>query len=296
MFKRKSIDQRRKTAAPQPSNVFSYYSSRSNPDVSRGRYERAETDRRGAERLKHTPTLIAVILIVVSMGYASIVEPQPRIQVVASESGKSLQRDDGVYHDFVADHLSRSVFNRSKLTFNAEPLVDSLRREYPEIDNAVVTLPLLGHKPVVRIAVSSPIFILATNQGSYYINGKGVPLVRVSDVKNQPEGIAVITDETGLPIELGTQVLTTDSVLFIGQLIEQLVATNTPYQQITLPLEANEVQIRLQGKPYVVRLNSLQNARTQIGTFLAVKQRLQGEGVTPKEYIDVRVEERAYYK
>jgi hypothetical protein len=221
---------------------------------------------------------------------------QPRIQIYASQSGQSLQRADNVYSDFIAKKLSSSIFNKSKLTFNSEPLVTALQQEFPEVDSAVVTLPFIGHKPIVRIAVSTPAFVLATHQGSYYVNDKGMPLVRVSDVQKQPADIAVVTDETGLPIKLGTQVLTTVTVQFISGLIEQLNASKTPYDGITLPLEANEVQLKLTGVPYVVRFNTLQDARIQVGTLLAVKQRLEGEGKTPKEYIDVRVEERAYYK
>lgn len=296
MFKKKKIEPRRSPGTSQPANVFSYHSNRSNPEVSRARYDAPASHKRGVERLKHFPTLVATIVIVATLLYASVLENQPRLKVLASESGRSLQRSDDIYTDFVAKKLSDSVFNKSKLTFNSQPLVESLKQEFPEVDSAVVTLPLLGHKPIVRIAVSSPVFILATTHGSYYVNDKGMPLVRVSDVQKQPENISVVTDETGLPIKVGKQVLTTDTVRFISRLLEQLNATKTPYEAITLPLEANEVQVKLAGAPYIGRFNSLQDARIQVGTFLAVKQRLKGKGETPKEYIDVRVEERAYYK
>lgn len=242
------------------------------------------------------PTLLATVVIVASLLYAAVLDNEPRVQIYASQSGQSLQRSEDVYSDFVAKKLGSSVFNKSKLTFNSQPVVESLQREFPEVDSAVVTLPLLGHKPIVRIAVSSPAFILATSHGSYYVSDKGMPLVRVSDIPKQPEGVSVVTDETGLPVKPGVQVLPTETVMFISQLLEQLHATKTPYQGITLPLEANEVQIKLSGADYIVRFNTLHNARTQVGTLLAVTARLEGRGELPKEYIDVRVEERAYYK
>lgn len=296
MFRKKKIDQRRSPRNSQPASVFSYHSNRSTPDAARARYEPQATHRRGVERLKHMPTMIAAVVIVASLLYASVLNDQPRLQVYASESGRSLQRSDEVYRDFVSKKLSSSVFNKSKLTFNSQSIAESLQQQFPEIDSAIVTLPLLGHKPIVRIAVSSPVFILATSNGSYYMNDKGMPLVRVSDVEKQPENVSVVTDETGLPIKAGKQILTTDTVRFISQLLEQLNATKTAYESVTLPLEANEVQVKPMGAPYTVRFNSNQDARTQVGTFLAVKQRLEGKGETPGEYIDVRVEERAYYK
>jgi hypothetical protein len=296
LFKKKKIDQRRSPQTSQPASVFSYYSSRSTPDAARARYEPPATHKQGFERFKHAPTLIAAIVIVASLLYASVLDNQPRLQIYASESGRSLQRSEAVYRDFVAEKLSSSIFNKSKLTFNSQPLVESLKQQFPEVDSAVVTLPLLGHKPIVRVAVSSPVFILATSHGSYYVNDKGVPLVRVSDVQAQPKNVPVVTDESSLPVKAGKQVLPTDTVDFISELLEQLSATKTVYDSVTLPLEANEVQVKSKGVPYVVRFNSLQDARIQVGTLLAVTQRLKGQGVTPKEYIDVRVEERAYYK
>lgn len=296
MFRKKKIDQRRSPGASQPANVFSYHSNRSTPDVARARYDTVASHTQGLERFKHVPTLLTAIVIVASLLYASVLTNEPRLQVFASESGRSLQRSDEVYSDFVAQLLGKSVLNKSKLTFNSNSLVESLQQQFPEVDSAIVTLPLLGRKPIVRIAVSSPAFILATSQGSYYVNDKGLPLVRVSEVEKQPENVSIITDETGLPIKTGKQVLTTDTVSFISQLLEQLKATKTSHESITLPLEANEVQVKLIGVPYAVRFNSLLDARTQVGTFIAVKQRLEGKGETPEEYIDVRVEERAYYK
>lgn len=296
--KRKTTNQQQRRVPPSAdrTNVFSYHSNRSSPDTARARYEVPADQRRGLERLKHTPTVIAGIVIVGTLLYASLLGSQPRVQVIASVSGESLQRSDDVYTDYVSAQLSSSVFNKSKLTFNAEPLIESLKKEFPEVDSAIVTLPLLGHKPIVRVAVASPAFILATSQGAYYVSDKGLPLVKVSDVAGKPKDVPTVSDETNLPIESGKQVLPSDTVAFIVQLLAHLSSTKVAYETVTLPLEVNEVRVKPIGVPYYVRFNALQDARTQVGTYLAVKNRLQESREQPKEYIDVRVEERAYYK
>lgn len=294
--KSKEIQPRRVTQPVQRTSVFSYHSNRSAPETARARYEVPADRRRGLERLKHTPTLIAGIVIVGTLLYASLLGNQPRVQVLASSSGQPLQRSDEIYADFVSKQLGGSVLNKSKLTFNAQPLVESLQKEFPEVDSAIVTLPLIGHRPIVRIAVASPSFVLATSQGAYYVSDKGMPLVKVSDIANKPENIPTVTDETNLPIEAGKQVLPSDTVMFIAQLLAHLSSTKIAYESITLPLEANEVRVKPQGASYYIRLNALQDARTQVGTYLAVKNQLKESREQPKEYIDVRVEERAYYK
>lgn len=296
MFKKKQTPQRRTTNTDSSAPVFSYYSSRSGGETQRARYEPPAGQKRGLERLKHFPTALAIVIIVGSLLYASLLNTNPRVMIAASETGKPLQRPNEVYETFISKQLSESVLNRSKLTLNTEPIVTSLQREFPEVANAVITVPLIGHRPIVRIAVSSPAFILATNRGAYYINADGIPLVRVADVEHQIQGLTTVSDETGLSVTVGTQILPADTVSFISAVIAQLNATNTPVERISLPLEANEVQVRIQGQPYLVRFNTLEDPRKQVGTFLAVKNRLEGSGEIPKEYIDVRVVERAYYK
>ena len=296
MFKKKSPLQRRSPNQTPATPVFSYRSSRLAPEAQRVRYDTSEQRRSGLDRLKNFPVTLAIIVIVGSLVYASLLDTSPRVMVVASKTGKPLQRPPEVYEAFIAKELSRSVLNRSKISLNTEPIVSSLQRSFPEVANAVITVPLIGHRPIVRIAVSSPAFILATTSGAYYISSDGKPLVRVADVEKQVEGLTTISDETRLSVTVGKQILPTDTVDFISTIIGQLQATNTAVERISLPLEANEVQLRIPGKPYFVRFNSLEDARQQVGTFLAVKNRLESSGEMPQEYIDVRVVERAYYK
>jgi hypothetical protein len=186
--------------------------------------------------------------------------------------------------------------NKSKLTFDSNSVTEGLQKQFPEVANAIITIPLIGHRPVVHIAVSSPAFILGSSSGAYYVSSDGKPLVRVNEVANPLSNMITVTDETNLPVTIGKQILPTDTVSFITAVIKQLQATNTPVQSVTLPLEANELQVRIVDEPYAVRYNTLGDPRVETGTFLAVRKRLEGSGEKPKEYIDVRVEARAYYK
>lgn len=296
MFKQKQTNTRRPKDQRQPATVFSYYSSRSGAESSRARYEPPTAPHKGFGRLKHLPTALAMIVIIGSVLYSSLLDSNPRVMVSASASGQSLQRPTGVYQNYIQERLDESLWNKNKLTLDTRSVVSDLQKQFPEVSQAIVTVPILGHRPVVRIAVSSPAFVLATQHGAYYINDSGVPLVRVSEVQNQLRDLQTVTDETGLPITTGTQILPTKTVDFISTVIGQLKATDTAVDSITLPLSANELHVRITGQPYVVRFNTSGDARVQVGTFLAVKKRLEGSKEIPKEYIDVRVDERAYYK
>ena len=64
-----------------------------------------------------------------------------------------------------------------------------------------------------------------------------------------------------------------------------------------MPAAENELDMYLTGQSYYVKFNLADSSPLQeVGTFLAVRQNLQQQGITPSQYIDVRVDGRAYYK
>ena len=297
MIKRKKQTPQRRSPSPgQSAQVFSYRASRSSPEVSRARYEGPAPDQTPRTSFfRHVPTVVAVVVILGSLAYASLLSNRPRIVISASTTGQALQRESSVYEEFIENELSRSISSRSKLTFDSRPIVAALQRQYPEVATAIITVPLINQRPVVQIAVSSPAFILATTSGAYYISERGVPLARTTEVATQIEGVMTVSDGSGVGVEIGKQILPVTTVTFIRDAIAYSSLANLPLSVITLPLEANELQLQQTGKSYVVRLNTRGDARTQIGTLLAVQRRLTDNREEPREYIDVRVEDRAYY-
>ncbi|MGH7241431.1 MAG: hypothetical protein ACREGB_03995, partial [Candidatus Saccharimonadales bacterium] len=68
-------------------------------------------------------------------------------------------------------------------------------------------------------------------------------------------------------------------------------------ESMALPPAAYELDVKPAGVGYFVKFNMHEDtARQQAGTFLAVRERLVSQGVTPGSYIDVRLDGRAYYK
>jgi uncharacterized Ntn-hydrolase superfamily protein len=56
------------------------------------------------------------------------------------------------------------------------------------------------------------------------------------------------------------------------------------------------LHLRIEGKAYLVKFNLRGDAREEAGAFLAVKQHLERAGKTPEQYIDVRVDNKTYYR
>ena len=120
------------------------------------------------------------------------------------------------------------------------------------------------------------------------------------EVPDQPQagavGLVVAEDQTGLPVTLGKTALPSINVQFISDVLVEMQAKKVAVTGVVLPKATNEVDLRVAGVPYLVKFNLRGDARAEAGTYLATKQYLESRGKTPGEYVDVRVDGKAYYR
>lgn len=277
--------------------VFSYYSSRASGDARTARGQGSESQAASSRgRWRYLPSYLALLALIISAGYVLSIDIRPRI--VIDDNKTSLLRDAQVYQQAGHALLASSPLNRSKVTIDTLSISRRLSEQFPEIERAVVTLPLMNRRPVITIRPSEPALLLSTRNGLYVINAKGQAILTASEagVSAPATGLPVVTDESGLEIELGKAVLPRHSVDFISGLQAQLSNKGLKIDTLTLPALADELHVRLESQPYFVKFNMATDVRIAAGTFMAVKERLERDGQIPDEYIDVRVEERAYYR
>ena len=305
MFGRKNKNQnqfqsRRPDLSGQPGrqNVFSYYANRSTPDVvvGRGEQRRERTATHPLLRkLQNAPTVLSIGVIVVACLYSLTLSAKPRV-VMIDEAGAALSHTPDEYQQAASRAAGRSLFNRTKLTVNTVGIEDALRQQFPEIQIVEVTVPLLGHKPVVQLSTIEPVFVLVNDAGEYFIAPDGRASSPIGEYAHRPVNAVRLYDQSGLPLKPGNQILTRDTVSFINEVILQMRAKGVKISSLTLPAKPFEMQLRVEGFDYYVRFNTLGDARLQSGTYLALKENLESKKQKPAEYIDVRVEDRAFYK
>jgi hypothetical protein len=297
MFNRKNKNQPTRLPQPssQPASVFSYYASRSSTETNTGRGR--EPERTGsAGWWHHVPSLLAAAAIIGSMGYLLTLNTTPKF-IPLNTATNSLFQPTGTYETIGRNIFSESVYSHTKLTIDTDKLARELKDKLPELKSISVIIPLFSRRPVVQIQAAQPALVLVNQQGAYVIDTEGRVVLKKSEAPSSAlQDLPTVNDELGLEIHKGESALPEHTVSFISQVIAQLRAKDISAKDFTLPAAANELHMRLDNQPYVVKFNVQANARQQVGTFLAVRARLEGDRVTPKEYIDVRVDERAYYK
>jgi len=289
---------------PDKSRVFSYYANRSVNDMNIGRSTQQESvprrQRGGLQALKHrVPLLVSGIIILVTVVSQLGLSAHPKVIVLSGDGGKLFLRDDAVYQQAATKLFTQSLGNRNKLTVNAAGISESLKTQFPELSDVSVTLPVLGSQPVVYIQPFDPSFVLTAGNGRFVLDSTGRALASADNLPQlRATPLPSITDQSGLQPQVGSAALPGSDVGFIQTVLAQLSAKHFRAQRIVLPPAASEVDVYIGGKPYFVKFNmqDQSGALQQAGTFMAVAHNLESKGKIPSQYIDVRIDGRAYYK
>lgn len=206
-------------------------------------------------------------------------------------------RDPVVYQEAATQYANSSIVNHSKLLFDSQGLTNELKEQFPEIAAATVTVPIITRRPIVRIQTTKPGFILVSGQEAYLIGANGIALLNMRDAQNVADlGLRSVNDESGIDIQPGKAALPQEQALFISAVIEQLEKQGLQIESLTIPTSPYDLHIRIKDTPYFVKFNILEDPKQQAGSLIALKKKLDADKVTPKEYIDVRVGERVFYK
>lgn len=306
--------QRVRTEAERP-QVFSYRASRNDQEYNLGRLQpygaadirkKSLTVRYWRQRAVAIAAGLVILFCVLDVLHLS---PSPKVVALTNSTTGYFLQPISVYQRAASTLFRKSIWNGNKVTVNTDQITATLRAEFPELSDVSITLPLMGHRAVVYVAPTTPSLLYTTNGGST----AGTPTATTTMVLDQ-NGIAVIaasqlsgsdalklptvTDVSGLALKPGKQVLSADSVHFIQTVAGELAAKGVSVASMTLPSAAYELDVYPKGAGYYVKFNmhASGSAMQQVGTFLAVQQRLKAEQRTPSQYIDVRINGRAYYK
>ena len=302
--RKKEQPRNRQVSGTSRSPVFSYYNNRPADTATvkikkrRRPFQQVLQSRDTRHHVRHIPTYIAVITIGISMLYATGLSVQPKIIIGQEKDGtRGLTRDQRVYEDALAAILRSSLLNRSKLTIDTSSVERTIEQKFPEIQSATVSIPLLGRRPIVGLDPATPALIYKSAGDAYVIAENGRALIPVTAAPASiTSKLLTLEDKSNIRVEQGKGALPQESVTFITTLVQQFAAKNLQVRSFELPISASELRVNFSVLKYYGKFNLQEDALQQAGTFLAVRGKLDAQHVTPAEYIDVRVSERAYYK
>lgn len=240
--------------------------------------------------------LLAIVLVACVVSLLQI-DTSPRVVMLNGGESQYALHSTKDYQETVTTSLRNSLFNSNKITVNTRGVVSDLRTKFPEIYDASVVLPLVGHRPTVYIELAQPVLLLQTVNATAAIDGSGRALLVSTDpTVFATKQLPTLNDTSTLKMRVGDVVLSSLTVSFVKDVVRQFNAQHTTIAKMVLPAGKEELDVYPTGVKYYVRFNLHEtSSRQQAGTYFATRQQLSRPGAAiPKQYIDVRLVGRAY--
>lgn len=269
---------------------FNYYRSGS-PRTSTSPFVKKtpKTTDRARKFLIRALDILIIIIILFGLVYSLLVKASPRIIL-----------NDSTYHSIAEYRTAATKFfgafkNHNKITLDEQGVVAALQKQFPEIANASVELPLFSQTPIVHLVIAKPSFFLTSRGTDYVINSQGVA---TSEAKNAPQikNLTTLIDQSGFTTVVGKQVLSAENVGFIKSVLQQAVRAKVPIKALILPARAQELDLQTTDHGYFVKFYLGGDANLQSGQFLAARHRFDKTRQQPSQYLDVRVPGKIFYK
>lgn len=213
--------------------------------------------------------------------------------------GGGTYRDLSAYQQAVVNAFGASkLLGSNKVTVNIGQVEDRLLADFPELADVSVRLPVVGHRPTVFLEPSTSRLILHTAQNDKFVlDSSGRAVAAGADVSRYASaGLPEVQDQSKRTVQLGDTAIPSTTVSYITEVARQLRAKNIAIASLTLLDAPGELHLRIKDEGYYIKLNARGDARVAVGSFLAVKSRLDAEQKKPGQYIDARIEKRVYYR
>lgn len=277
--------------------AFSYYASReprersgSEPVSRRSETSRPKTDAAQMTLLRRLTRWVTLLLIVLLVLGVTTLSGTAKVTFRGNTEALSIDEKTQYITD-VNSVVGWGLLNKFKLTIHPEGISEELKKLHPEFQNVSVVVPVLTRQVYVTTSLSEPVARTQLNNQTYGIDSSGF-LIGSSGVT---DALPSVVDESGFVPVLGKQILPKSTMTSIATITTQLAAASTPVNRVVLQKTTPyELTVYPEGKGYYVKFNAKADALQQSGALTATLKHLGA--VQPKEYIDVRVPGRVYYK
>lgn len=307
MFGRKKNKSRqpqtRNSSQPRSAPVIRYYSANKEATPQK-RTERVQHDEEKTlkARSHRFISLLPQRLVFIAIVALLLVNTTLSSAKVAIASDTTAYRLAAVYEQKISELFGTSFLQRSKLTFSSDAFEQQIISAFPEVSRAVAVVPIAGRNVQVYLEFITPLVRLTTTDNQEGVIGEGGVFVFLDtkslDTSSLSE-LPVLTLKEQPEIQEGSQLLTSVESKLLA-LLKAEFDGSAPYRpqvsSIVFDVKKREMDVRFKGTSYFAKVTPERDAREGVGSLIATLKELEGRNAIPKEYIDVRVEDRVFIK
>lgn len=175
-------------------------------------------------------------------------------------------------------------------TLNAGQFEAKLKGMDPLILNAQIQRRWL-HTLRIVINLKQPGIGWVTGNQSYLVDRDGT----VIDALPADTSLAVVTDDSNLPVKIGQRIVTGSFVGFVDDIMPKIVASG--YKVTKLEVKETTIDLYVTtDKGYQLIFDTSRDAAGEIADLRGVQATLASQKKAPTTYIDLRIPNKAYWK
>ena len=197
------------------------------------------------------------------------------------------------YSKIINDYFNEIPIERVVRFLNKKELIKKLQSSTPEVKN-IEDISITGiSKYKFKILFREPVASWVVEGKTLYVDSDGVAFEKNLSTK-EPE--ISVHDESGISIKDGKTVASSSFLSFIGKVISASRKNNIHITQVRIPpLSLRQVELKVEGLNYIIKLSSSDSAEGQIANLRKAIDYFNKHHAT-LNYLDLRVEGRGYYK
>lgn len=236
-------------------------------------------------RLRWMGRSIVVVIILVAISFQMAVSLQVQTPDAAS------QQYAKAYRKAMEEYYAARPAERFTPFLNYQTLKEHIMQQTPEVKTVRVE-PFGAGLARVKLTFRQPLAQWSSNGKTYFVDDEGVTFEQ--NYFATPN--LAVKDQSGAPLSGGQEVVNRRFLGFLGQAVSRFAKANITVTEIVLPQDTvRQVLFLIHDKPYAVKMTVDRAADAQVAQAIKAMRYIDERSLRP-EYIDVRVDQRVFYK
>jgi len=247
-------------------------------------HQRTSIDRGEKKRL-NLPVLGVVLLIIglIYLIFFSRVLDFGEVRV-------SGYNNPNIIQEIVSQHTQKGIFERNIILLNRDSIIESIKEDKSvrKVDFSVKYPNIL----YISVEQSIPAIIWSSGGEYFEIDDRG----QVVRINQSIEGLPVVYDYFNIPIAAGEIVASPSLIKYIIDLSENFTSiTGSEIGKIFIHNLLSDIRVK-SSHSWSAYLNSQKDPVSQLEILTKVIEEAKRDGATSLEYIDMRLDDKIFYK
>lgn len=202
------------------------------------------------------------------------------------------QSNSGRYIELIDKYYTSRPLERLRFMLDESALHAFFLEQAPEVKTIRMARGDQLGTSKMQLSFRQPTVQWASGKSTYYVDDSGITFEK--SYFTDP-GI-VVNDQSGVPYQPGQEVINRQFLSFLGQSVSMLRDNQRPVSEVILPPNTiRQVEFKLVDPAHTIKMTVDRSAESQVQQALHALEYMD-ENKTIPEYLDVRVNQRVFYK